>query len=148
MREKGISFKEIDHDSARTCEESATFRGESMKIGGKTLLFKDYKGDFFLFALSAAKKLNSNRVRKILKSPKLRFATDEELRNLTSCEKGALPPLGREFLPFDLYLDRSLAENELIAFNAGIPTKSVILKMEDYLTLVDPIWENFTKEDA
>ena len=99
-----IDFKEIDHLETRTCEESAEARGEELKYGGKTILFKD-KSDYRLFVISAALQIDNNKVRKILGSQKLRFATHEELMNLAGVESGALPPFGRDILPYDLYLD-------------------------------------------
>lgn len=107
-----IAFKEVDHDPAATCEAAAKARGEAMKIGGKTILFKD-KRDFRLFVISAAKQVDSNRVRKILRSQRLRFATNEELKSLCEVEKGALPPFGRNFYPYDLFLDESVLTSSL-----------------------------------
>ncbi len=141
-----ISFKEVDHDTAATCKASAQARGEEIKIGGKTILFKDKK-DFRLFVISAAKQVDSNRVRKILQSQRLRFATNDELKDLCAVEKGALPPFGRDIYPYDLYLDESILENEKIAFNAGILTKSFILKTDDYLRLIKPIICSFAKDE-
>lgn len=145
LQEKNIPFEERDHPAGSTCETAANARGEELKIGGKTLLFKDKKGEFHLFVLSAAKSADNNKIRKILKSQKLRFATEEELHELVGVEKGALPPFGRDLLPFDLYLDKSILENEKIAFNAGVLTKSFILKVKDYLEVVDPIICQFSK---
>lgn len=144
LQENNISFEERDHPAGSTCETAANARGEELKIGGKTLLFKDKRG-FHLFVLSAAKQADNNKIRKILKSQKLRFATKEELLELVGVEKGALPPFGRDLLPYDLYLDKSILENEKIAFNAGILTKSFILKVKDYLEVVDPIICQFSK---
>ncbi|RLA65271.1 MAG: hypothetical protein DRQ88_03020 [Epsilonproteobacteria bacterium] len=141
-----IEFKELEHGPGQTCESAAAERGEELKIGGKTLLLKDKRG-FNLFVLSAAKKADNNKIRKILKSQKLRFATKEELMELIGVEKGALPPFGRDLLPFDLYLDKSILDNDKIAFNAGVLTTSFILKVEDYLKLVDPIICQFSKEE-
>jgi Ala-tRNA(Pro) deacylase len=131
-----IDFKEIDHLETRTCEESAEARGEELKYGGKTILFKD-KSDYRLFVISAALQIDNNKVRKILGSQKLRFATHEELMNLAGVESGALPPFGRDILPYDLYLDESIVQNEIICFNAGLLTKSFIMKTEEYLNLND-----------
>jgi Ala-tRNA(Pro) deacylase len=147
LETNNISFTEVDHDPAPTCEASAKARGEEIKIGGKTILFKDNK-DFRLFVLSAEKQVDSNRVRKILKSQRLRFATNEELKSLCDVEKGALPPFGKDFYPYDLFLDESVLKNEKIAFNAGVLTKSFVLKTDDYLKLINPIICSFAKEDS
>ena len=134
---KGSPYREVDHEPSSDCLTSATSRGEDLKIGGKTILFKGKNG-FSLFVLSAALSVDSNLVRKILKSQKLRFATEGELMDEVGVLKGALPPFGRDILPYDLYLDKSILENEYIAFNAAFLTKSFILKVSDYLKVVTP----------
>jgi len=145
LNENSIEFEEIDHEPAITCEQSAKARGCSQEIGGKTILFKD-KSDFRSFVMSAALQVDSKKVRKILKSSWLRFATTEELREIAGVEKGALPPFGGDILPVDLYLDESILKNDRIAFNAGMVTKSfIIMKVKDYLKLIDPIICSFTK---
>ena len=144
--DSNISYKELDHDEAHTCEDSARLRGEDISIGGKTLLFKD-KTSFKLFVISARLQVDSNKVRKILGSSKLRFATTDELMNLCNVVKGALPPFGRPIQDFDLYIDHSIKKNEKIAFNAGLLTKSIILQTKDYFNLVDATFCNFQKEE-
>jgi len=139
-----IHFQEIDHKPATTCEQSAKVRGCDQKIGGKSILFKD-KSDYRIFVMSAALQIDSKKVREILKSGWLRFATNEELWEIAGVEKGALPPFGRGILMVDLYLDESILKNEEIAFNAGMVTKSFIITVNDYLKLVDPIVCSFAK---
>lgn len=133
-----ITFQEIDHVPAITCEQAAKARGCDQKIGRKSILFKDKK-DYRLFVMSAALQVDSKKVRKILKTGWLRFATKEELWGIAGVEKGALPPFGRDILPVDLYLDESILTNQEIAFNAGMVTKSFIMKVKDFLQLIDPI---------
>ena len=145
FRDNRVEYEEIDHPPGPDCEAASKARNKDLKIGGKTLLLKTKKG-FHLFVLSAAKAADNRKIRKILKCQKLRFATRPELLEMTGVEKGALPPFGRDLLPFDLYLDQSILENKWIAFNAGILTKSFIIKVEDYLKLVDPVICQFSKE--
>ncbi len=145
LEENSVTYKEVDHAAAETCEMSAELRGENIEIGGKTLLFKDKQG-FKLFVISAALQADSNKIRKILGSQKLRFAHAQELMEKCSVVKGALPPFGRPLQDFDLYIDESIFLNESIAFNAGVLTKSFILDIEDYKKLVDPIVCKFSKD--
>jgi len=145
LEENSVTYREVDHEAASTCQLSSEFRGESIEIGGKTLLFKDNKG-FKLFVISAALQVCSNKVRKILGSQKLRFASADELLEKCDVVKGALPPFGRPLQDFDLYIDESIYKNDSIAFNAGVLTKSFILNIEDYKKLVDPVVCNFSKD--
>lgn len=143
--ENSITYREVDHDPSPDCLTSAQNRNEDLRIGGKSLLLKARDG-FKIFVLSAAKEADSKKIRSILNSQKLRFASKEELFDLAGVEKGALPPFGYPILPFDLYLDRSILQNEKIAFNAGILTKSLIISVSDYLKLVKPQICDFAKE--
>lgn len=137
LTDAGIVFRELHHEPTRTSEDSARVRGEPLHIGGKALLMK---GDdhYALFVLPADRKSNSSAVRKELGFRKMRFATPEELRELTGLVPGSVPPFGRPVLPFDLYLDTALTENDRIAFNAGSLTDSIILRMADYLRVAGP----------
>lgn len=124
--------------AVHTCDESAMARGEEKKIGGKTLMLKDKHGMYHLFVLSAALDADSNKIRRILKSQKLRFARDGELKEIAGVEKGALPPFGKGILPFDVYVDESILENDRIAFNPGVTTLSFIMNVADWLRLTRP----------
>ena len=139
-----IDYTISDHEQSQTCEESALARGESISIGGKSILFKD-KSDYRIFTLSADREVDSNKVRKILSSQRLRFAREDELKELCHVVKGALPPIIKDIYPFDHFLDKSIIDNEKIAFNAGILTKSVIMKTSDYLTLINATICEFSK---
>ena len=132
-----VPFREVHHEPTRTSEESAKARGEELHIGGKALLMK---GDdqFRLFILPANRKLDSSAIRRELGIKKLRFATPDELLDLTGLVPGCVPPFGPPILPFELVLDAAIERNPRIAFNAGSLTDSIILALPDYLTVARP----------
>ena len=131
---EGISYRRISHEPTRTSEDSARARGEALETGGKALLLKAGES-FFVFVLSAALKLDSQAVKKHLGVKSLRFATAEELMELTGLVPGSVPPFGEPVLPFSLYVDESIEANDRIAFNAGSLTDSLVLSTADYLRL-------------
>ena len=65
----------------------------------------------------------------------LRFATADELLELTGLVPGSVPPFGEPVLPFSLYIDESIEANDRIAFNAGSLTDSLVLSTIDYLAV-------------
>ncbi len=65
---------------------------------------------------------------------KFRFATPQELAAF-GLVPGAVPPFGEPVLPLALHVDPSVLANEVIAFNAGSLTESIILSIEDYSRL-------------
>ncbi len=137
LSERNVSFREVHHEPTITSEESAAARGEELRMGGKALLMK-VDGDFRLFVLPADRRVDSGVVRKELGVRKLRFASREELEELTGLIPGSVPPFGRPILPFDLYVDIAMTANPRIAFNAGSLTDSVILSLDDYMAVAEP----------
>lgn len=132
-----VPFREVQHEPTRTSEESARARGEPLEIGGKALLIK-VDDSFRLFVISAAKRLDSGAVKKSFGAKKIRFATSEELMELTGLVPGSVPPFGQPILPFELHVDESIASNTRIAFNAGSLTDSIVMSVADYLRIARP----------
>lgn len=137
LTEAGIAFREVQHEPTFTSEDSARARGEELKTGGKALLMR---GDerMLLFVLPADRRADSAAIRRELGLKKLRFATKEELLELTGLVPGSVPPFGPPILPFPLYIDSRIQANERIAFNAGSLTDSIILSVVDYLSVARP----------
>lgn len=137
LDEAGVAYQHLRHEPTRTSEESARVRGEDIRIGGKALLLKI--GDVFhLFVLSAALRFDSSAVKRRFGVKKTRFATTDELREMTGLVPGSVPPFGRPILPFDLFVDESIVANDKIAFNAGALTDSIIMPIEDYVQMAQP----------
>ena len=142
----GVTFREVEHEPTRTSEESATARGEDLKVGAKALLLQT--GDSFrLFVLPADRKLDSGAIRRELGVRKTRFATVEELQELVGLVPGSVPPFGEPILPFELYADESLGkETDRVAFNAGSLRNSIIMAASDWETVARPICFRFSKD--
>jgi Ala-tRNA(Pro) deacylase len=137
LQRESVLFREVHHEPTRTSEESARARGEELRVGGKALLLK-VDAEFRLFVLSADRKLNSAAIRDYFGAKKTRFASAEELMQLTGLVPGSVPPFGPPILPFSLYADPSVFENERMAFNAGSLTDSIIMDVNDYRRLANP----------
>lgn len=143
----GVAYRTVHHEPTRTSEESAQARGEDVRIGGKALLVKT-GDDFRLFVLSAALKLDSSALKQRFCVKKIRFASAQELFDLTGLVPGSVPPFGRPIVPFDLYVDESIAQNEQIAFNAGSLTDSIVMQTADYLKIAAPTVFLFSSRDG
>ena len=137
LEANSVPFREVHHEPTPTSEESAKARGEDLSTGGKALLMKT-ADEFRLFVLPADLRVDSGRIRKQLGVKKMRFATKEELLELTGLVPGSVPPFGEPILPFGLYVDSRIRDNERIAFNAGSLTDSIIMSAADYLRLANP----------
>lgn len=137
LDQHGVTYRYLEHEPTHTSEQSAAVRGEDLRTGGKALLIK-VGDEFRLFVLSAALKLDSDALKRQFGVKKLRFASADELRELTGLVPGSVPPFGPPILPFPLYVDESIALNPRIAFNAGSLTASIIMPVADYLRIAAP----------
>lgn len=137
LEDAGATFCIVHHEPTFTSEDSARVRGEDVRVGGKALLIKTGE-TFRLFVLSAALRLDSGAIKKRFGAKKIRFARPDELKELTGLVPGSVPPFGEPVLPFELYVDESITQNDRIAFNAGSLTDSIIMSVEDYLRVARP----------
>jgi len=137
LQSESVEFREVHHEVTLTSEQSARARGEDISVGGKALVLK-VGGTFSIFVLSAARKLDSNAIKSHFSVKKTRFASRDELLELTGLEPGSVPPFGKPLIDLELYVDQSIIDNEKIAFNAGSLTDSLILNTKDYLEVAKP----------
>lgn len=143
---EGVLFHEVEHEPTRTSEESAAARGEALSTGAKALLLRT-DGVFRLFVLPADCKLDSAAIRRRFGVRKTRFATIEELHDLTGLVPGAVPPFGAPILPFELYADESIGvETDKVAFNAGLLTHSIIMTASDWERIARPVRFRFARQ--
>jgi Ala-tRNA(Pro) deacylase len=142
LKQHGVDFGVLRHQPVFTSEQAAAVRGVALSTGAKALICK-VDDRFVMFVIPGDRKLDSKRVRQALGIHALRFATPDELGELTGLPPGAVPPFGSLFgLP--THCDARLAENERINFNAGDHSISVSLRFTDYLQVENPSLASFT----
>ena len=131
LNDAGLTWKQIRHEAVRTSEEAAEIRGEPLAIGGKAIVVKADQ-TYSLIVISAARRLQSSRLKKALSAKKVRFATPDELLELTTLVPGSVPPFGEPILPLSILVDQSIMEQKKIAFNAGSLCESIIMNRADW----------------
>jgi Ala-tRNA(Pro) deacylase len=148
LDENGASYRTVEHGPTRTSEESAAARGEPLSVGAKALVVKT-DDVFRLFVVAADKQFDSNAVRKQLGAKKTRFATPEELMELTGLVPGSVPPFGEPVLKLELYADVGVGRShDRVAFNAGSLSNSIILATADWERLAKPVRFGMAKTDS
>ena len=136
LQQTGVPFSVLRHEPVFTSEQAAAVRGTPLASGAKALVVKAGER-FLLLVLPADRKLDSRKARTHLGVRELRFATREEVGQLTGLQPGSIPPFGSLFqLP--TYCDPALAANESINFNAGDHSISVQMKHADYVKVEQP----------
>jgi Ala-tRNA(Pro) deacylase len=135
LKQQHIDFEVARHEPVFTSEEASRIRGTPLSSGAKALVCK-VDATFVMFVMPADRKLDSSAVRR-RGWKRLRFATREEVLELTGLAPGSIPPFGSLF-QVATYCDQRLGENEMINFNAGDHRISVSMSYRDYLTVEKP----------
>jgi len=133
LRERGARFRLLEHAPVFTSAEAARVRGTPIEAGAKALVMMAPTGPVHV-VLPGDRRVDNARLRAILGTRTLRFATPEELFALTGCVPGAVPPFGNLF-GLRVLVDEELAGREEIAFNAGSNTRSIVMPCADFLRL-------------
>lgn len=131
----GVHYTLTEHPPVHTSKEAAAVRGCALQQGAKALVLHVDKERYILAVISAEKQADFEKLRAHLGAKKVRLCTPDEAFAQTSCTIGSVPPFGN-LLGLPTYVDPSLSENEIIAFNPGSHTHSIMMPYADYVRLV------------
>lgn len=141
------AFETFEHAAVRTSEEAAAVRPEyTITQGAKALIVRiktkntdpANEKQFVQIVVPGDKKFDPKKARAALDAKDIRFATEEEVSNITDgVVPGGVPPFGNLFgLP--VYADASLLAQEELIFNAGDRRFSIAMRTDAYQRVVEP----------
>jgi Ala-tRNA(Pro) deacylase len=137
LRENKVPFQVQHHAVAYTAQEVAAAEHVPGRMLAKVVILLG-DGSLAMFVLPAPARVDLDRAAAVLGAKEVRLAHEEEFADrFPGCEVGAMPPFGSLYdLP--VYVDRSLAEDETIVFEAGTHTDTMSMKYADYERLAKP----------
>jgi len=132
-----VAFAKHEHAPAYTAQEVAAEEHVTGNMLAKCVVVHA-DGKPAICVLPASFKLDMAKVGKALKAKAVRLADETEMaRVFPDAEVGAEPPFGNLYdLP--TLVDRHLAEDEEIVFQAGDHRHAIKMRYEDYSKLVQP----------
>lgn len=142
LRQHDCWFEDFEHEAVRTSEEAAALRPNyTTQQAAKAIIIRvkvpNIGKKFAMLVLPGDQKFDSAKVKQLLHSKDLRFASEDEVEAVTNGIKpGGVPPFGNLF-DLEVLCDPSVLKNERIIFNAG-RTTSIAIKSADYKKLVQP----------
>ncbi len=138
----GVQYQVISHVPAFSAHSVALASHVPDSELAKTLLIRADE-QYWMAVLRADFHINQKSLKHALEAKHVSLATEEELGVFfPDCEVGAMPPFGKLYaLP--VIVDKALATDEFIVFNACTHTQSVKMKFLDYEKLVRPIVAEF-----
>ena len=134
---EGIKYTTLTHSPAYTAQEVAASAHVPGRELAKTVMVK-VDGQMAMAVLPASYKVDFEILKQVTGANRVELATEEEFRGMfPDCEVGAMSPFGNLYgLP--VYAARSLADDSMIAFNAGSHTELIQMAYEDFERLVEP----------
>jgi Ala-tRNA(Pro) deacylase len=144
LKHNNVQYEVIEHAPAFSAHEVAVVSHVPEKDLAKTLIV-NADGKFYMAVIPADHRLDDHLMHGVLKANHVHLATEEDLQKIfPDCEIGAMPPFGNLYaLP--VYVDKTLAADDIIVFNACSHTKSIRLKMYEFLRLVKPVVAEFSQ---
>jgi len=137
LDETHTKYEKYEHEPVFTSEQAAAVRGANMSQAAKSLLFKTKEGNFVLVVLPGDKRADSRRLKELLHTKAIRFATPEEVEEQMKCKIGSCYPLGI-IAGLRTLVDDSLSQNEEIFFNPARHDVSIKMRYTDYEKLAKP----------
>lgn len=138
LREHQVPYQTQYHYRATTAQQVAASEHIPCKLMAKVVMaFADQK--LVMLVLPASSNVEITQVATSLGAHTVRLATEREfVLVFPDCELGAMPPFGNLYnLP--VYVDRELAEDDRITFQAGTHDKTINMSYVDYARLVAPV---------
>lgn len=132
-----IKYAAITHSSAFTAQEIAASAHIPGKELAKAVMLK-MDGKMVMAVLPASYKVDFDLLKEATGASNVRLADEHEfVDKFPGCEPGAMPPFGNLY-DIDVYVTKSLTEDEEIAFNAGTHTELIKMDYKDFESLVKP----------
>ena len=135
-------YQVLPHQVAYTAPEVAHALHVPGKELAKVVMVKIGDG-FVMTVLPSTWNVDLDRLREVFRTRHVRLATEGELKGLfPDCETGAMSPFGNLY-GLQVYVDRSLADDEEIVFQGGTSRDAIRMRYQDFATLARPTVEQF-----
>jgi Ala-tRNA(Pro) deacylase len=141
---RGVRYVHARHPAAYTAREVAAVEHFPAHKLAKTVVFLSEEG-YGMALVPADTFVDLEDLQTMLGVRGLRLAIEQELADLfPETELGSMPAFGNLFgLP--VYIDRRVADEEFIAFNAGTHRDLIHMGVADFVRLVHPVIGEFAR---
>ena len=143
LNSRQVKYSTIEHSPAYTAQEIAAISHIPGKELAKSVIVK-MDGKMVMAVLPASRRINFSRLKEVTDAKTAELATEREFEELfPDCQLGAMPPFGNLY-NMDVLVDKSLTDDEEIAFNACNHRELIRLSFQDFKRLVEPTILEFT----
>ena len=144
LDEHGVRYAHTTHSRAYTAEEVAAAEHLPAHRLAKTVVCRD-EDSYLMVVVPADSHVDIAQLRTAIGVPRVSLADESELCELfPGAELGSMPALGNLF-GLRVYLDREVASQGFIAFNAGTHRDVIHMRSADFQHLVRPVIGDFSQ---
>lgn len=137
LREFRAPFSTLSHGAAYRATEVAARAGVPCRQMAKPVLVH-VDGTLAMAVVPADARVDLARLREVTDAGSVRLAGEAEFQDrFPECEPGAMPPFGNLY-GMALYVDRQLADDGSVCFNAGSHTDLLRMRYADFERLANP----------
>lgn len=137
LQQHHCGYRITDHKPVFTAEQLAAAERVSPRQVAKPVVVR-CDGQYYLCVLPADRKIDFYAIQHHLKAKHVELAGEQEMKTLfADSELGAEPPFGNLYnLP--MLMDKTLAKDKEIVFQAGTHNQAVWMSMDEYKKLTNP----------
>jgi Ala-tRNA(Pro) deacylase len=136
LKTNKIQYEILPHAKAYTARMAAAAEAIPREHQAKVVMVSFLKGPAMV-VLPADRKLDLRKLRNLIHEPVSLQSEAEFAPVFSDCEKGAMPPFGNLY-GMPTYVDRRLATEDYIVFEAGTYTDAIRISYADYERAVRP----------
>jgi Ala-tRNA(Pro) deacylase len=142
LNEHDVKYELLHHPERYTAQELAQVEGVRGSQHAKVVMIKS-NGTHQMAVLPSDRMVDIEKLEKST-GEEWKIEMEDEFKGLfPDCETGAMPPFGNLY-GMETRVDRSLADNDTIVFEAGTHTDAIKMSYRDYETLAKPMMSDFS----
>jgi len=135
LDENKASYEILRHPEAVTAQRIAQAEHVKGRRHAKVVMVKS-GAEHLMIVLPAEHLIDLEKLAKIV-GQDVSLESEREFESLPDCAAGAMPPFGNLY-GVPTYVDKSLAEEDYIVFEAGTHTEAIKVSYRDYEKIVKP----------
>ena len=140
LEEHDCRFQHVLHQPTYSAQRLAhELHVSGCEVAKTVLLRSNGKGEYSVAVIPANRKIDFERVSKLLGQDQTELATEGEIaQHFPDCEFGALPPFGSQY-GMKTIVDFSLAADDEIVFESNTHHDAIRMRFDEYRKLEHPL---------
>jgi Cys-tRNA(Pro)/Cys-tRNA(Cys) deacylase len=135
LRTTGVPFRVVRTERARSAEESAAFQGIAVEQLIRTIVVRRGEADYVFVLVPGGRQIDWPRLRAHLGVNRLSLPDQDEARDATGYERGAITPFAAA-TTWPVVADATVADRDVVAIGAGAHGVNVHLAPADLLRVL------------